>query len=185
MPMSERVVPFKCAHCGTQFGELEGRTCGKCGALVCLWCSGACPEGERGRSIQEPGISVSADRLASVLWSMYTLLVAFAAGVAIWALAPLVGGAVEPWDSEWPYYSLALLTGGFAMGILGLRPLWLMYLGVVSGQLAYGLFFLPLGPLFAVGIGLLCVYSLLTLLAAIGGERVRRRLSRKAEGKAA
>lgn len=58
------------------------------------------------------------------------------------------------------------------------KPLWAHYLGAVLGQLAYMLIFLPAGPLIAVGIIFLLVYSTLFLFAAAITGFLRTRLAR-------
>ena len=54
---------------------------------------------------------------------------------SIWALSPTLIGYAEPWDSDWPVYSLAAVGTG---AVLGLAFPWRVastYLGAWFGQL--------------------------------------------------
>ncbi len=93
---------------------------------------------------------------------------------AIWASSPLVTGQEEPWDAEGFFYIGSLFAAGVISGFPIPKPLWAHYLGSVVGQLAYQLIFLPLGPLLILGAGFLLGYSLLFLVGALIGSRVRR-----------
>jgi hypothetical protein len=53
------------------------------------------------------------------------------------------------------------------------KPLWPQYPGAVTGQLAFGLLFLPTGPLILVGVAFLLVWALIFLAGAIAGSRAR------------
>lgn len=101
----------------------------------------------------------------------------------IWALSPALTGRTEPWDSDGPYYALALLLAGAVAGALVPRALWAHYLGAVAGQMGFLLLFLPVGPLLPIGAVLLLVYSLLFLAVAAFAAYLRaraRRVSRAA-----
>ena len=88
-------------------------------------------------------------------------------GALIWALSPAMTGQTEPWDAESVYYFAALFVAGAIAAIPGFRPVWAIYLGIFLGQLLFILFFLPSGPLLAVGLIFIAVYSLLSLVAAV------------------
>lgn len=108
------------------------------------------------------------------------LLLSSVAGATIWAISPDIAGTLEPWDSEWPYYSCALALAGFFLGFFRPQKLYLHYAGVVYGQLVYILIFLPrLGPLFLIGIMDLASFSLILLLGAYGGAKLRELLSHR------
>ncbi|AJE14703.1 hypothetical protein [Stutzerimonas balearica] len=103
------------------------------------------------------------------------LLIASLAGALIWALSPWASGQAEPWDGDGLYYSGALFTAGVLAGFIVPRPLWAQYLGVIVGQVLYLLLFLPIGPLLAVGLVFLLLWSLLFLAGAYAGARLRTR----------
>ena len=87
---------------------------------------------------------------------------AFAAGAAIWALSPVIAGTLEPWDSADPlYYHVNLVVAGLVLGFARPRGIWMVYPGVLLGQLIYILLFLPLGPLVVLGAAFLMVFTLL------------------------
>ncbi|WP_312571671.1 hypothetical protein [Stutzerimonas balearica] len=106
---------------------------------------------------------------------LQALLIASLAGVLIWALSPWASGQAEPWDGDGLYYSGALFTAGVLSGFIVPRPLWVQYLGVIVGQVLYLLLFLPIGPLLAVGLVFLLLWSLLFLAGAYAGARLRTR----------
>ena len=101
-------------------------------------------------------------------------LIAALAGAAIWTLSPLLTGRAEPWDAGL-YYSGALLAAGLLSGVTVPKPLWAHYLGGLVGQALYLLLFLPPSPLMAVGLVFLLVWSLLLLVGACAGARIRTR----------
>lgn len=106
------------------------------------------------------------------------LVVSAVLAALIWAISPAVTGRAEPWDSDGPYYALALVLAGAVSGALVPRALWAHYLGAVAGQLGYQLLFLPIGPLLALGAVLLLVYSLLFLTMAAFAAYLRGRAMR-------
>lgn len=106
---------------------------------------------------------------------LQALLIASLAGVLIWALSPWASGQAEPWDGDGLYYSGALFTAGVLAGFIVPRPLWAQYLGVIVGQVLYLLLFLPIGPLLAVGLVFLLLWSLLFLAGAYAGARLHTR----------
>jgi hypothetical protein len=101
-------------------------------------------------------------------------ILAAIASAAIWASSPLVTGHKEPWDAEGFFYFGSLFAIGVISGFSIPKPLWAHYLGSVLGQMTYELIFLPLGPLFVLGVGFLLGYSLLFLVGALIGSRLRR-----------
>ena len=92
--------------------------------------------------------------------------VSAALGAVIWALSIPITGKIEPWDAESPYYFVALAIAGAISGVIVPKRLWAHYVGAVLGQVAYGLAFLKLGPLFIVGLVFLAGYSLIFVAAA-------------------
>jgi hypothetical protein len=106
---------------------------------------------------------------------LQALLIASLAGALIWALSPWASGQAEPWDGDGLYYSGALFTAGVLAGFIVPRPLWAQYLGVIVGQVLYLLLFLPIGPLLAVGLVFLLLWSLLFLAGAYTGARLHTR----------
>jgi hypothetical protein len=80
------------------------------------------------------------------------LLISICFGALIWFLSPMMTGYSEPWDAKSPYYVVSLFLSGALAGLLVRKRLWLVPLGVILGQLLYIISFLPLGPLFALGI---------------------------------
>ena len=102
--------------------------------------------------------------------------VAAALGTAIWGLSPLITEAVEPWDAESPYYFVSLFIAGGLVGLLCPRLIWVAFLGIVVGQLAYMLIVLPSGPLLPLGVLFLFGYALLSLLGLFLASQVRRHL---------
>lgn len=94
-------------------------------------------------------------------------------GAAIWGLSPLITKAVEPWDAESPYYFVSLFIAGGLLGLLYPRHIWVVFLGIVAGQMAYMFVVLPAGPLLPLGLLFLVGYGLLSLLGLTLGSRIR------------
>jgi hypothetical protein len=59
-----------------------------------------------------------------------------------------------------------MLLAGFFCAMTNPSQFWQCPLGIVVGQLLYGVLFLEMGPLFVVGVIVLVVYSVLTLVGA-------------------
>ena len=109
---------------------------------------------------------------------------------SIWALSPTLIGHAEPWDSDWPFYSLAAAGTG---AVLGLAFPWRVastYLGAWFGQLValavlpgidrswflLGVFSTAVGSLFFAGGAL--VGGTIGLIAGGGsGKKGRRRVA--------
>jgi hypothetical protein len=96
----------------------------------------------------------------------WALSVSAVASALVWALAPLLVGHHEPWDSDGYFYVLSLAVSGSLAGLLAPRPLWAHYAGAFVGQLGYELLFLRVGPLFFLGAAFLLGYSLIFVAAA-------------------
>jgi hypothetical protein len=107
------------------------------------------------------------------------LAVAAVIGAAIWAISPWATGQSEPWDAENLFYIAALITGGLVSGFLFPRPLWAHYVGSVVGQLGYELLFLKIGALLLLGAVFMLGYSVVFLVGAIAGSRLRLYLGRE------
>lgn len=93
-------------------------------------------------------------------------IVSAALGALVWALSVPITGKGEPWDAEWPYYLLALAIAGAISGAAIPKHLAAHYIGAVSGQVAYELIFLKLGPLFVLGLAFLAGYTIIFLATA-------------------
>lgn len=116
---------------------------------------------------------------------------AAAAGALVWAVSPRFTGAREPWDADGPYYVSALAVAGFCVGLFtsgrawrgeggspkqasdDVRRLAAIYAGLIIGQLAYMLLFLPASPLIVLGAVFLAAFSVVGLVAAAAGRGVR------------
>src|SRR5574341_1516067 len=109
-----------------------------------------------------------------------TLAVSAALGASVWALSPWLVGHREPWDAGGQFYALALATAGILAGLLTPRPFWAHYLGAFVGQVAYEVLFLPIGPLFILGLAFLLAYSLVFLVAAGVAGYLRARFGPRA-----
>jgi hypothetical protein len=106
----------------------------------------------------------------------FTISVAAALSAAVWGLSPWLVDHREPWDADGQFYAVALATTGFIAGLLTPRPVWAHYLGSVLGQVTYEVLFLPIGPLFIVGLAFMLAYSLIFLAAAVLAAFGRARL---------
>jgi len=95
-----------------------------------------------------------------------TILVSAALSALIWTLSPWLTGHREPWDADGLFYVVALVVAGSLAGVLAPRPLWAHYIGAVLGQLGYELLFMPMGPLFLLGVAFLLGYGIIFALAA-------------------
>ena len=115
---------------------------------------------------------------------------AAAAGAVVWALSPFLSGAMEPWDADGSYYVRALAVAGFVVGLTlprrrpaaeerdvrarrAAQRLLAVYAGFILGQLLYGVMFLTVGPLIAIGVLFLAAYSVVAVVAAVVGFLVR------------
>ncbi len=99
-------------------------------------------------------------------------------GAGIWVLSASITGRQEPWDSPGMYYAGALLGAGLVGGFL-VPAHWVeVAVGVFIGQalvlLARVLADPANGGLWPLGVLLLGFYSLLSLLGAALGSRLRR-----------
>jgi len=105
---------------------------------------------------------------------IYISLIASAvSGALIWALSPVITGAIEPWDAESPYYFVSLFIAGFLVGLFRPGNSWTVFTGIVTGQLIYMTVFLEAGPLMVLGVIFLLGYGLLSVLGALLASRLR------------
>ena len=99
-------------------------------------------------------------------------------GAGIWVLSASITGRQEPWDSPGMYYAGALLGAGLVGGFLVPAHWAEVAVGVFIGQalvlLARVLADPANGGLWPLGVLLLGFYSLLSLLGAALGSRLRR-----------
>ena len=102
--------------------------------------------------------------------------VAALSSALVWAISPVLTGRPEPWDASGPYYVSALGVAGAISGALLPRSLVAHYLGAAFGQAIYELCFLPVGPLFLLGLLFLLGYSLVFLAAAAVAIVLKRKL---------
>ena len=107
------------------------------------------------------------------LSSLNAFLVASASTFAVWALSPWLTGYQEPWDASGVYYYGALFLAGAVSGFIAVKPLWAHYVGSIFGQFLYGLLFLRMGPLAAVGFLFLVLWSFIFLGGVYLGSRMR------------
>ncbi len=106
-------------------------------------------------------------------YSLLSFLTASAASFAVWALSPLMTGYQEAWDAPGVYYYIALLVAGVISGFIAVKALWAHYVGGIFGQFLYGLLFLTMGPLAAVGLVFLVLWSFIFLGGAYLGSHMR------------
>lgn len=105
--------------------------------------------------------------------SLLSFLVASATAFAVWALSPWLTGYQEAWDAPGIYYYVALLVAGMVSGFIAVKPLWAHYAGSIFGQFLYGLLFLAMGPLAAVGLLFIALWSFIFLGGSNLGSRTR------------
>jgi hypothetical protein len=121
---------------------------------------------------------VSAPRLERPIQISSGLPIGLVLGAAIWVLSASITGRQEPWDSPGMYYAAALLGAGLIGGFLVPAHWAEVAVGVFIGQavvlLARVLADPADGGLWPLGVLLLGVYSLLSLLGASMGSRLRR-----------
>ena len=99
-------------------------------------------------------------------------------GAGIWVLSASITGRQEPWDSPGLYYAAALVAAGLIGGFLVPAHWAEVAVGVFIGQavvlLARVMAEPANGGLWPLGLLLLAFYSLLSLLGAGLGSRLRR-----------
>jgi hypothetical protein len=121
---------------------------------------------------------VSAPRLERPIQISSGLPIGLVLGAGIWVLSASITGRQEPWDSPGMYYAAALLGAGLIGGFLVPAHWAEVAVGVFIGQavvlLARVLADPADGGLWPLGVLLLGVYSLLSLLGAGMGSRLRR-----------
>jgi len=102
-----------------------------------------------------------------------SLILSFFLGNCIWFFSPIIIGNKEPWDSESFYFVLSLFITGACVGYFFPRRIWIIYLGILFGQIIYMLIFLPTGPLMFLGLVYLAAYSLLALAGAFCTSNIK------------
>jgi hypothetical protein len=121
---------------------------------------------------------VSAPRLERPIQISSGLPIGLVLGAGIWVLSASITGRQEPWDSPGMYYAAALLGAGLIGGFLVPAHWAEVAVGVFIGQavvlLARVLADPADGGLWPLGVLLLGFYSLLSLLGAGMGSRLRR-----------
>jgi len=91
---------------------------------------------------------------------IFSLVAGGALGCLIWMPSPKVTGDIEPWDSETPYLSIALVASSLALSAVFKKQWVSITLGLIFGQLAYMLLVLgDPGPLILVGIVITFVWT--------------------------
>jgi hypothetical protein len=99
-------------------------------------------------------------------------------GAGIWVLSASITGRQEPWDSPGLYYAAALVVAGLVGGFLVPAHWAEVAVGVFIGQAVVLLARVMADPanggLWPLGLLLLGFYSLLSLLGAGLGSRLRR-----------
>jgi hypothetical protein len=107
-------------------------------------------------------------------------------GTAIWVLSRFFTGRDEPWDAAGGYYVGALLGSGAVGGFLVPGHWAEVAIGIFSGQamvlMARVLAEPGSGGLWPLGLMLLALYSLLALLGAVLGSRLRRLVAKSGRG---
>ena len=90
------------------------------------------------------------------------------AGLSIWVFSSDLVGNHEPWDSNKPYFYMALFISGVIFGLA--KPVrysrWVM--AIFIGQLI-GLVFVGMGDFILLGVMILAICSLIALLGAAAG----------------
>ena len=121
---------------------------------------------------------MSAPRLERPIQISSGLPIGLVLGAGIWVLSASITGRQEPWDSPGMYYAAALLGAGLIGGFLVPAHWAEVAVGVFIGQavvlLARVLADPADGGLWPLGVLLLGLYSLLSLLGAALGSRLRR-----------
>ena len=96
-------------------------------------------------------------------------------GVVMWACSPIIAGSAEPWDSEGPYYFIALLVSGMLGSILCKSNSLAVIFGVVLGQVAYIIIF-RLGPLWVVGVLMAIISGAVVFFSAWITRKIREEM---------
>ena len=104
-------------------------------------------------------------------------------GAGIWLLSPAITGQKEPWDSEGPYYHLALFVAGILPAALVQHRWWRWPIGTLVGQILVTVPLVLRSPFGILGWFYMTVDMLYCLVGtgvgAVCGVLVRRILSRQ------
>jgi hypothetical protein len=121
---------------------------------------------------------VSAPRPERLIHISSGLPIGLVLGAGIWVLSASITGRQEPWDSPGLYYAAALVAAGLIGGFLVPAHWAEVAVGVFIGQavvlLARVMAEPANGGLWPLGLLLLAFYSLLSLVGAGLGSRLRR-----------
>ena len=109
--------------------------------------------------------------------SFMAFAVATIFGFGVWAASPYLGGRREPWDADFPFYSVTLIVAGVIVGFLLPRKVWICFLGVWLGQI-FALAVLPGGESgwFLLGVVTTAIGTLVSLIGWIIGSFIRSHL---------
>ncbi len=115
--------------------------------------------------------SASSEQNGNQRWKAFALSAVL--GFLVWFLSLPFTGKPEPWDSETPYYPVALILAGVLAGVLRAKPLWLLPLGIFAGQ-AFAVFvrgfthpIAGANMFFPIGAVMMAAYSLLSLVGSV------------------
>ena len=79
--------------------------------------------------------------------------------MSIWALSPRLTGEQEPWDANATYLPASLALASLLIGFVFPKRFYICPIGLLVGQIAFMLIFLPTGPLIMIGFIFLVGYS--------------------------
>jgi hypothetical protein len=98
--------------------------------------------------------------------NIIAVILAFIAGIFIWALSPEFTGHEEPWDGDLTYFISSLFISGVIFGVIQPVKIWRWLLALLLGQLFY-LLTIGWGPLVILGAVYLAGFSLITYAGAL------------------
>jgi hypothetical protein len=121
--------------------------------------------------------NASDTRLRAVSFIAFAVAVIF--GFGVWAASPYVVGRREPWDANFPFYSVILIVTGLIVGWLLPRKIWLCFLGVWLGQV-FALAVLPGGQSGWLLLGIITtgLGSLISLIGWLIGSFIASQMKR-------
>ncbi len=82
--------------------------------------------------------------------ALICLMVGLLAGAAIWWISPHFTGEIEAWDDK-SFYTTSLFLAGIIASLPSPPHFKMATLGIYVGQFLYMFLFLPLGPLWIIG----------------------------------